>query len=103
MPHIARQLGHDVAVPRRGAASMKNLSQRPTEASSGSVTPDRRTAGLEVSLIDGVTLSDGEGRENARGAADLHGFTDLAGACADDADRDDLRAAARVTDAGSCR
>jgi hypothetical protein len=42
-------------------------------------------------------------RENARRPAVLHGFTDLVGACADDADRDDLRAATRVTDAGSCR
>jgi len=62
MPHIARQLGHDVAVPRRGTASTKNLSQRPTEASSRPVTPDRRKVGLDVSSIDGVTLSDGEGR-----------------------------------------
>jgi hypothetical protein len=30
----------------------------------------------------------------ARIAAAMHYFTDLAGACADDADRDDLRAAA---------
>ena len=50
---------------------MKNLSQRHTEASSRPVTPDRRKAGLEVGSIDGVTLSDGEGRENAPGAADL--------------------------------
>jgi len=49
---------------------MKNLSQRATEASSRPVTPDRRKASLKVSLIDAVTLSDGEGRENARGAAD---------------------------------
>jgi len=61
--------GHDVAVPQRGTASTMNLGQRPAEASSGSVTPDRRTVGLEVSSIDGVTLSDGEGRENAREAA----------------------------------
>jgi hypothetical protein len=33
----------------------------------------------------------------------LHGFTDLVGACADDAAGDDLRAATRVTDAGSSR
>jgi hypothetical protein len=50
---------------RGGTASMRNLSQRPTEASSRPVTPDQREAGLEVSSIDGVTLSDGEGRENA--------------------------------------
>jgi hypothetical protein len=49
-------------------------SQRPTEASSRPVTPDRRKVGLEVSSIDAVTLSDGEGRENARGAGDLLGF-----------------------------
>jgi hypothetical protein len=30
-------------------------------------------------------------------AAVLHGFTDLAGACGDDADRDDLRAATLMT------
>ena len=64
LPHIARQLGHDVAVPR-GTASMRNLSQRPTEASSRPVTPDRRKVGLEVSSIDSVTLSDRESRENA--------------------------------------
>jgi hypothetical protein len=35
-----------------------------------------------------------EGNVTSRsGAAVLHGFTDLVGACADDADRDDLRAA----------
>jgi len=44
---------------------MRNLSQRPTEASSRPVTPDRRKVGLEVSSIDSVTLSDGESRENA--------------------------------------
>ena len=32
------------------------------EASSRPVTPDRRKVGLEVSSIEGVTLSDGEGR-----------------------------------------
>jgi hypothetical protein len=52
---------------------MKNLSQRPTEASSRPVTPDRRKVGLEVSSIDAVTLSDREGRGNARGAAVLVG------------------------------
>jgi hypothetical protein len=46
------------AVPRRDTASAKNLSQRPTEASSRPVTPDRRKADLEVSSIDGVTLRD---------------------------------------------
>lgn len=70
MPHIARQLGHDVAVPR-GTASMRNLSQRPTEASSRPVTPDRRKVGLEVSSIDSVTLSDGESKENAHTPAVL--------------------------------
>jgi len=50
---------------------MQNLGQRPAEASSRSVTPDRRKAGLEVSPVDAVTVSDGEGRENARGAADM--------------------------------
>jgi len=39
---------------------MRNLSQRPTEASSRPVTPDRRKVGLEVSSIDSVTLSEGE-------------------------------------------
>ena len=53
---------------------MKNLSQRPTEASSGPVAPDRRKVGLEVSSIDAVTLSDREGRENARGAAGLGSY-----------------------------
>ena len=48
---------------------MQNLGQRRAEASSRSVTPDRRKAGLEVSPIDGVTLSDREGRENAHSAA----------------------------------
>jgi hypothetical protein len=71
--HIARQLGHDVAMPRRGTASTKNLSQRPMEASSRPVTPDRMKVGLEVSPVDAVTLSDVEGRENARGAAGLLG------------------------------
>jgi hypothetical protein len=70
LPHIARQLGHDVAMPR-GTASMRNLSQRPTEASSRPVTPDRRKVGLEVSSIDSVTLSDGESRENAHTPADM--------------------------------
>jgi hypothetical protein len=65
-PHIARPLGRDVAVPRRGAASTKNLSQRPTEASADQSRPDRREVGLEVSSIDGVTLSDGEGRGRRR-------------------------------------
>jgi hypothetical protein len=73
LPHIARQLGHDVAVPR-GTASMRNLSQRPTEASGRPVTPDRRKVGLEVSSIDSVTLSDGESRENAHTPADLARF-----------------------------
>jgi len=59
MPHIALQPGNVVGVPRWGTASTKNLSQRPTEASSRLVTPDRRKVGLEVSSIDGVTLSDG--------------------------------------------
>jgi hypothetical protein len=45
---------------RAGTASMRNLSQRPTEASSRPVTPDRRKVGLEVSSIDSVTLSEGE-------------------------------------------
>jgi hypothetical protein len=49
---------------------MRNLSKRPTEASSRPVTPDRRKVGLEVSSIDSVTLSDGEGRENAHTPAD---------------------------------
>jgi hypothetical protein len=62
LPHIARQLGHDVAVSRRGTASTKNLSQQPTEASSRPVTSDRRKVGLDVSFSDGVTLSDGESR-----------------------------------------
>ena len=62
MPHIARQIGRDVAVPRPSTASMKNLSQRPTEASSRPLRPDQGKVGLEVSSIDGVTLSDGEGR-----------------------------------------
>ena len=48
---------------------MKNLSQRPTEASSRPVRLDRGKVGLKVSSIDAVTLSDGEGRENARGAS----------------------------------
>jgi hypothetical protein len=43
------------------------------------------------------------GRDRRARSAVLNGFTDLVGACADDADRDDLRAATRVTDAGSCR
>ena len=38
---------------------------------------------------------------NARIPASLHGFTDLVGACADDTDRDYLRAATRVTDTGA--
>jgi len=50
---------------------MQNLGQRRAEASSRSVTSDRRKAGLEVSPVDAVPLSDGEGRENARGAAVL--------------------------------
>ena len=56
-------------MPRLGTALRKNLSQRPTEASSRPVTPDRRKVGLAVSSIDGVTLSDGEGLENAHTAA----------------------------------
>ena len=52
---------------------MQNLGQRRAEASSRSVTPDRRKAGLEVSPVDAVTLSDGVGRENARGAAVMIG------------------------------
>jgi len=59
------------AVPRRDTASAKNLSQRPTEASSRPVTPDRKKVGLEVSPVDGVTLSDGEGRDNAHTSAVL--------------------------------
>jgi tRNA-Thr(GGU) m(6)t(6)A37 methyltransferase TsaA len=53
---------------------MKNLSQRPTETSSKPVAPDPRKAGLEVSSIHGVTLSDGEGLENAHTGADLPRF-----------------------------
>jgi hypothetical protein len=52
MPHIARQPGHDVAVPRRGTASTKNLSRRPTEASSRPVTPDRRKEGRPRGFVD---------------------------------------------------
>ena len=52
---------------------MKNLSQRPTEASSRLVTPDRRKVSLEVSSIDAVTLSDRAGQENAHSAAQLLG------------------------------
>jgi hypothetical protein len=73
VPHIVRQLGHDVDLLRRGTDSMKNLSQRPTEASSKQVAPDRGKVGLEVSSIHGVTLGDGEGLENAHSAADLLG------------------------------
>jgi hypothetical protein len=61
---------------RGGTASMRNLSQRPTEASSRPVTPDRRKVGLEVSSIDSVTLSDGDSRENAHTPADLHSSRD---------------------------
>ena len=62
MPHIARQLGHDVAVPRRGTASMKKLSQRPTEVPSRLVTPDRRKVGLVVSSIDGCRDAERPGK-----------------------------------------
>jgi hypothetical protein len=48
---------------------MRNLSQRPTEVSSRPVTPDRRKVGLEVSSVDGMTLSEGVGRENAHTVA----------------------------------
>jgi hypothetical protein len=54
-----------------GTASTKNLSQRPTEASSRPVTPDCRKVGLEVSSTDDVTLSDGKVGENARRPAVL--------------------------------
>jgi len=37
----------------------------------GPVTPDRRKAGLEVSPVDGMTLSDGEVGENTHSAAQL--------------------------------
>ena len=69
LPHMARRVGHDAAVPRQATASTKNLSQRPTEASSRLVTPDRRKADLEVSSIDGLKLSDGKVAENAHTAA----------------------------------
>ena len=59
--------------PCRGGYCFDDEPQPATaEASSRLVTPDRRKAGLEVSPVDAVTLSDGEGRENARGAADLY-------------------------------
>jgi hypothetical protein len=41
---------------------MKNLRQLLAEASSRPVTPERREVGLEVSSIDGVTPSGGDGR-----------------------------------------
>jgi len=75
MPHIARQLGHDVALPQRRTC----LAEEPQPATHGglqhTVTPNRRKVGLKVSPIDTVTLSDGEDRENARGAAVLVGCT----------------------------
>jgi [ribosomal protein S5]-alanine N-acetyltransferase len=49
------------------AFDTKTLGQRPMEASSRLVTQDRRKVGLEVSSIDGVTLSDGRfGRTRAQ-------------------------------------
>ena len=70
---VPRHLQHDVAVPQRVSRRRRNLGHSSTEASSRPVTPNRPNVGLEVSLIDGVTLSDGEGRENAHTAADMVG------------------------------
>jgi hypothetical protein len=42
-------------------------------------------------------------QRDARAAAVLHGFTDLVGACADDADRDDLRAASGLPSSSASR
>jgi hypothetical protein len=44
---------------------MTNPSQRPAQPSSRPATPDRTKARPQASPIDGVMLSDGEGRNNA--------------------------------------
>ena len=55
-----------------------------------------------IGLRAGFTLRGGHSiGGGARTSAQLHGFTDLVGACADDVDRDYLRAATRVTDTGA--
>jgi len=77
---------------------MRNLSQRPTEASSRPVTPDRRKVGLEVSSIDSVTLSDGESRENAHTPAVMYAAPGMPGRCQGRAERVDLCAARRAVE-----
>jgi hypothetical protein len=79
---------------------MRNLSQRPTEASSRPVTPDRRKVGLEVSSIDSVTLSDGESRENAHTPAVMRGREVLGVHRQRRADRGDLCTAAGAGERG---
>ncbi len=69
MPRIARQVRHDVVVPRAGCRIDRDLGQRPTEASSGPVTPNRPEIGARDYADVGITLSDGKLEESARRAA----------------------------------
>jgi len=60
LPRIARQVRHDVVVPRAGCRIDGDLGQRPTEASSGPVTPNRPEVGARDYADVGITLSDGK-------------------------------------------
>jgi len=61
LPHIARQTRHDVVGSATGCRIEEHLAQRPTEASSGSVTPNHPEVGpIGYADLD-ITLSDGEG------------------------------------------
>jgi hypothetical protein len=64
-PRIARQTRHDVVGSAAGCRIDEHLAQRPTEASSGHVTPNHPEIGpMGYADLD-ITLSDREGGENA--------------------------------------
>src|SRR5580658_1174218 len=56
MPRIARQVRHDVVVPQAGCRIDGDLGQRPTETSSGPVTPNRPEVGARDYADVGITL-----------------------------------------------
>jgi hypothetical protein len=63
---------HAAVVSKAGCRIHDHLGQRPAEASSGPVTPNRRDVAPQHADLD-ITLSDAEGRENVHRAAVLRG------------------------------
>jgi hypothetical protein len=59
MPHIARQLQHEVPMPPLDAASARTSTSDPMGLQQTSPTGAESKVGLEMMPIDGVTLSDG--------------------------------------------